>query len=157
MRTMLLSGELDERMVELTLEQKASPIVFSGMGMEHMDVDLQGMLEKIMPRQSSTRQVTVAQARSILFEQECEALLEPDKIHAEAIDLAENLGIIFVDEIDKVVASESKGADVRGRGSSGTCCRSWKGPRSRHATVPSGPTMSCLLRPARFIAVAPAT
>jgi ATP-dependent HslUV protease ATP-binding subunit HslU len=116
MRTMLLSGELDERMVELTLEQKASPVIFSGMGMEHMDVDLQGMLEKIMPKQTSTRQVTVAQARSILFEQECEALLEPDKIHAEAIDLAENLGIIFVDEIDKVVASESKGADVSRQG-----------------------------------------
>ena len=116
MRGMLAAGELDQRNVELTLEQKAAPIVFSGMGMEHMDMDLQGMLEKIMPRQTSTRQVTVAQARSILFEQECEALLEPDKIHGEAIELAENLGIIFVDELDKVVASESKGADVSRQG-----------------------------------------
>ena len=116
MRNMLIDGQLDERTVELTVEQKATPVVFSGMGMEHMDVDLQGMLEKIMPRQTVTREMTVAQARHVLFEQECDALLEPEKINAEAIELAENLGIIFVDEIDKVVASDSKGADVSRQG-----------------------------------------
>ncbi len=116
MRKMLIDGQLDARPVELTLEQKATPVVFSGMGMEHMDVDLQGMLEKIMPRQSVTREMTVAQAREVLFEQECEALLEPEKINSEAIELAENLGIIFLDEIDKVVSSETKGADVSRQG-----------------------------------------
>ncbi len=113
---MLATGELDERSVELTVEQKATPVVFSGMGMEHMDMDLQGMLEKIMPRQSMTRQLTVAQARDVLFEQECDALLEPEKINAEAIELAENLGIIFLDEIDKVISSETRGADVSRQG-----------------------------------------
>jgi ATP-dependent HslUV protease ATP-binding subunit HslU len=102
--------------VELTVEQKATPVVFSGMGMEHMDMDLQGMLEKIMPRQSTTRQLTVAQAKELLFEQECDALLEPEKINAEAIELAENLGIIFLDEIDKVISSEARGADVSRQG-----------------------------------------
>jgi len=63
------------------------------MGMEHMDMDLQGMLEKIMPRQSVTRQVTVTQARDVLFEQECDALLEPEKINAEAIELARTWGL----------------------------------------------------------------
>jgi ATP-dependent HslUV protease ATP-binding subunit HslU len=116
MRNMLAAGELDERSVELTVEQKATPVVFSGMGMEHMDMDLQGMLEKIMPRQSLTRQLTVAQARDVLFEQECDALLEPEKINAEAIELAENLGIIFLDEIDKVISSETRGADVSRQG-----------------------------------------
>ncbi len=116
MRGMLVAGELDTRQVELTVEQKATPVVFSGLGMEHMDMDLQGVLEKIMPRQSTTRQVTVAQARKVLFEQESDALLEPDKINAEAIELAENLGIIFLDEIDKVIASESRGADVSRQG-----------------------------------------
>lgn len=116
MRNMLASGDLDERSVELTVEQKATPVVFSGMGMEHMDMDLQGMLEKIMPRQSVTRQVTVAQARNVLFEQECDALLEPDKINAEAVELAENLGIIFLDEIDKVISSDTRGADVSRQG-----------------------------------------
>ena len=52
----------------------------------------------------------------MLFEQECDALLEPEKINAEAIELAENLGIIFLDEIDKVISSESRGADVSRQG-----------------------------------------
>ena len=116
MRAMLVSGELDQRTVELTLEQKASPVVFSGMGMEQMDMDLQGVFEKIMPRHSTTREMTVAEARKVLFEQECEALLEPEKINAAAIQLAENLGIIFIDELDKVVASDSKSADVSRQG-----------------------------------------
>ncbi len=116
MRLMLEAGDLDERTVELTVEQKSTPMVFSGMGMEHMDMDIQGMLEKIMPRQSTTRQLTVAAARDVLFEQECDALLEPEKVNAEAIDLAENLGIIFVDELDKVIASDSRGADVSRQG-----------------------------------------
>jgi ATP-dependent HslUV protease ATP-binding subunit HslU len=116
MRTMLLDGQLEERTVELTVEQKATPVVFSGMGMEHMDLDLQGMLEKIMPRQSTTREMTVAQARQFLFDQECEALLDPEKINGAAIDLAENLGIIFLDELDKLVSTEARGADVSRQG-----------------------------------------
>jgi len=116
MRKMLADGQLDERIVQLTVEQKASPVIFGGMGMEHMDVDLQNMLEKIMPRQSTTRDMTVAQARQFLFEQECELLLDPEKVNAEAIELAENLGIIFLDEIDKVIAGEGKGADVSRQG-----------------------------------------
>lgn len=116
MRKMLGEGQLDERVVQLNVEQKASPVVFSGMGMEHMDVDLQGMFEKIMPRQSTTRDMTVAQARDFLFEQECDALLDPEKINGEAIELAENLGIIFLDELDKVVAGEGKAADVSRQG-----------------------------------------
>ncbi|MFV1965901.1 MAG: ATP-dependent protease ATPase subunit HslU [Pirellulaceae bacterium] len=116
MRAMLVAGELDQRRVELTVEHKASPVVFSGMGMEQMDMDFQGMLEKIMPKHSSRRELTVEQAKQVLFEQECEALLDPDKINAAAIELAEALGIIFIDELDKVVASEGKGADVSREG-----------------------------------------
>ncbi len=116
MRAMLRSGELEQRTVELNLEQKATPVVFSGMGMEHMDVDIQGMFEKILPKSNVRRTLTVAEARRVLFEQECDALLDPEKINAAAIELAENTGIIFVDELDKVVASDSKGADVSRQG-----------------------------------------
>ena len=52
----------------------------------------------------------------MLFEQECDALLEPEKINSAAIDLAENLGIIFVDEMDKVVAGDTRGVDVSRQG-----------------------------------------
>ena len=91
-------------------------MMFTGMGMEQVDFDLQGMFEKILPKNTSRREVTVAEARKILFEQECEALLNKESIHQQAIELAENLGIIFFDEMDKIVASEGKGADVSRQG-----------------------------------------
>jgi ATP-dependent HslUV protease ATP-binding subunit HslU len=117
MQDMLAAGALDERKVELTIEQKSMPMMFTGMGLEQMDMDLQGMFEKILPKQSSRREVSVAEARRVLFEQECDALINQEKVNAAAIKLAENLGIIFLDEIDKVVASENtKGADVSRQG-----------------------------------------
>jgi len=116
MRAMLRAGELEDRIVNLSMEQKASPVILGGIAGEQMDVDLQGMFEKIMPQKTVRREVSVAQARDILFEQACEAMLDDDKVNAEAIDLAENTGIIFVDELDKVVASEGKGADVSRQG-----------------------------------------
>ena len=91
--------------------------MFTGMGMEQMDFDLQGMFEKILPKNSVRREMTVTEARRVLFEQECDALINQEKVHAQAIDLAENLGIIFIDEMDKVVASEqTHGADVSRQG-----------------------------------------
>jgi ATP-dependent HslUV protease ATP-binding subunit HslU len=116
MRAMLANGDLEERRVEMTIEHKMMPIMYTGAGMEHMDFDLQGMFEKILPKQTTRREMTVAEARDTLFEQECDALLEPEKVNASAVELAENLGIIFVDELDKIVASESKGADVSRQG-----------------------------------------
>jgi ATP-dependent HslUV protease ATP-binding subunit HslU len=117
MRGMLVAGAMDERRVEMTIEQRAVPMMFTGMGMEQMDVDLQGMLEKIVPRNTSRREMSVREARRVIFEQESDALINAEKVNATAIDLAENLGIIFVDEIDKIVASESThGADVSRQG-----------------------------------------
>jgi ATP-dependent HslUV protease ATP-binding subunit HslU len=61
--------------------------------------------------------MTVAEARKVLFEQECDALINRDKVQAEAIELAENTGIVFLDELDKIVASEhAHGADVSRQG-----------------------------------------
>jgi len=120
MRAMLVGGELENRNVEIAIEQKVQAMMVPGMGgpgMEGgMDFDMQGMLEKILPKNVSRREMTVAEARAVLFEQVCDALLDPDKINTIAIDLAENTGIIFVDEIDKVVASDAKGADVSRQG-----------------------------------------
>ena len=116
MKDKLVAGELDEREVELTIEQKSSPVMVGGIGVEQMDMDFQGMLEKIMPKSSVRRTLPVAEARKVIFDQECEALLDPEKINAMAIELAENLGIVFLDEVDKVVASESRGTDVSRQG-----------------------------------------
>jgi ATP-dependent HslUV protease ATP-binding subunit HslU len=117
MRAMLASGEMEQRHVEMTVEQRTVPVMLSGVGMEQMDIDLQGMFEKILPKNTVRRDTTVAQAREILFEQECESLINQEKVNAAAIELAENVGIIFIDELDKVVASEqTHGADVSRQG-----------------------------------------
>jgi ATP-dependent HslUV protease ATP-binding subunit HslU len=116
LRQQLADGLLESKKVEILIETRATPVMVGSLGMEHLDIDLQGMFEKILPKQTSRREVTVAQARKILFEQECEARLDQEKIHASAIELAENLGIVFIDEIDKIVASETRGADVSRQG-----------------------------------------
>jgi ATP-dependent HslUV protease ATP-binding subunit HslU len=115
-KAMLAAGELEDRTVELTIEQKTGPVMLSGMGMEQMDMDLQGMFEKIMPRSTSQRELTVSQARQVLFDQECESLLDSEAVKSHAIDIAEGMGIIFLDEIDKVTSQETRGADVSRQG-----------------------------------------
>jgi ATP-dependent HslUV protease ATP-binding subunit HslU len=119
MRAMLLAGEMENRTVEIAIEQKAHAVMIPGMGPggDSMDFDFQGMLEKILPKSVSRREMTVAEARKVLFEQECEAMINQEKVNGQAIELAENVGIIFLDEMDKIVASEGgKGADVSRQG-----------------------------------------
>jgi ATP-dependent HslUV protease ATP-binding subunit HslU len=116
MQAMLDAGELEERKVELVIEQKAKPMLIGGMGLEQMEGELQGMFEKILPKHTTRRELTVREAREVLLEQESDALLDPDKISEQAIHLAENRGMIFLDEIDKVVATDGKGADVSRQG-----------------------------------------
>ena len=117
MRGMLATGELDSRKVEIAIEQKSAPMMFTGMGMEQMDFDLQGMFEKIMPRNTVRHEMTVAEARKVLFEQVCDELINQETVHAKSIELAENVGMIFIDEIDKVATSENtRGADVSRQG-----------------------------------------
>lgn len=109
-RQMLASGSLDDRQVELTVPQRKSSVqVLSNMGLEQMDVDFQQMFDRLMPRQMKDRKVTVKEARRILLEQETESLLDKDAIHDEALRLAENSGIIFLDEIDKICTTSESG------------------------------------------------
>ncbi|HEY8504109.1 MAG TPA: ATP-dependent protease ATPase subunit HslU, partial [Gemmataceae bacterium] len=118
MRAKLLAGELEEKTVELSVEQKLVPVqIFSNMGMEQMDVEFQNMFEKIMPRSAQNRQLPVREARRILFEQEAEALIDRTVVAEKGIELAENQGIIFIDELDKVCGPASAhGPDVSRQG-----------------------------------------
>src|SRR5688572_23103923 len=87
------------------------------MGMENMDVDLQNMFEKIMPRNSQPRHPSVTEAPKTLPEQETEALIDRNAVAEQAVDLVENHGIIFLDEIDKVCGPQSAhGPDVSRQG-----------------------------------------
>ncbi len=117
MRSMLAAKELENRRVEIVTEQRAVPMMLAGPGLEQMDIDLGSMFEKIMPKHTSRRELPVSEAREVLFEQECDALINNEKVQSEAINLAENLGIIFLDEIDKVVAGDgTHGPDVSRQG-----------------------------------------
>jgi len=118
MRARLEAGDLEERMVELNIEQKAVPVqIFSNLGMEQMDVDFQNMFERIMPKQSQQRQVPLRDARRILLEQETEALIDRQVVTEKAVELVENQGIIFVDELDKICGPHSThGPDVSRQG-----------------------------------------
>jgi len=118
-RDMLRDGKLEDRMIELSTEQRSSPVqVFTNMGMEQMDMDLQGMLDKMMPKRQASRRVTVKEARRVLLEQEVENLLDSESVNEEAVELTENTGIIFIDEIDKICSSNegTKSADVSRQG-----------------------------------------
>ena len=115
-RKMLIDGKMEDRKVEISVESKGNGMpMMMGIG---GDLDnIQEMIEKIMPKRSQYREMSVREARTVIFEQECEKLINKEKVDAEAVELAENLGIIFIDEIDKVVASEkSSGADVSRQG-----------------------------------------
>ena len=119
MKAMLASGEMENRTVEIQIEQKAQAMMIPGLGPggDSVDFDMQGMLEKILPKSVSRREMTVSEARNVLFDQECEALINQEKVNAQAIELAEEVGMIFLDELDKVVATEGgRGADVSRQG-----------------------------------------
>jgi ATP-dependent HslUV protease ATP-binding subunit HslU len=118
MRVKLDAGELEDKSVELAVEQKMVPVqILSNMGLENMDVDLQNMFERIMPKQNQQRQMPVKEARRVLLEQETELLIDKAVVTEKAIELVENEGIIFLDELDKVTGpSAGHGPDVSRQG-----------------------------------------
>ena len=110
-RAQLTEGVLDDREVTVTGEQSRVPIanIFTSAG-EEFDASFGESLKNLFPKQRTEKKVTVAKARTLLREQESEQHLDMDQIVAEATDLVENGGIIFLDEIDKVVGARGGGA-----------------------------------------------
>ena len=119
-RKMLADGELEDNVVDIHVEKSQSPVqVFSAMGLEQVDVDVQNMLERFMPRQGNDRELPIADARRVLIEQEIEGLLDDDAVSEEAVRLASDSGIVFLDEVDKICGPEESGkggADVSRQG-----------------------------------------
>ena len=103
LRTQLRSGELEEREVDLTVEQKAAPAgMLATFGMEQIDPQMENFLERLMPSQSKRRKLTVHDARNTVFQQTCDQLIDTDRMTEIAVQRTENSGVIFLDEIDKV-------------------------------------------------------
>jgi ATP-dependent HslUV protease ATP-binding subunit HslU len=119
LRKRLLAGELDQEIVEIEVEESRflTIPVFGAGGMEELGMNLQDMLGGMFPKQRRRRSVTVAEARRILVEQEAERMIDMEQVTAEAIFRAEQSGIIFVDEMDKIAGRERGiGPDVSREG-----------------------------------------
>jgi ATP-dependent HslUV protease ATP-binding subunit HslU len=119
-RDKLRAGELDGRRIEIDVQGSGSSSI-SVMGGPMDDVsmmNLQEMLGGMIPKRAKKRKMTIADARKVLLEEEAAKLIDMDEVKEEAIRKAENLGIIFIDEIDKIANANSKsgGADVSREG-----------------------------------------
>ncbi len=113
LREQIESGALDEREVEMTITQRPqTQVMFANMGIEQMDPDVANMFERLIPEQTKTRKLSVADARHILIDEETDKLLDTDKITTEAIARTQESGIVFLDEIDKIATPA--GGDSRG-------------------------------------------
>ena len=110
--------ELEEDMIEVEVEDTNAMIdMLASMGMDDSNGNFSDMMGGFMPKKMKKRKVTVEQARKILAQQEAEKLVDFDEVKQEAIQLAENHGIIFLDEIDKIASKgSSHGPDVSREG-----------------------------------------
>lgn len=111
-REKLRNGELEERKIEINVKQAAPAgigMIGNGMIDDANMAGLQDMLSNMMPKTTKKRKVTIQEARKILMEDEAAKLIDFDEVKEEAIHLAENNGIIFIDEIDKVASKGGKG------------------------------------------------
>jgi ATP-dependent HslUV protease ATP-binding subunit HslU len=111
-REKLKNGELEERKIEINIKPSGNPnigMIGAGMMDEVSMMNLQEMLSGMLPKKAKKKKVTVAEARRILLEEEASRLIDMDEVKEEAIRLAENSGIIFIDEIDKVASGYKKG------------------------------------------------
>ena len=119
LRTMLREGRLEDRFVDLEVSQRATPVVevFSNTGMEELEFNFREMLGNILPSRSKQRRVKVAEARELLMQEESQRLIDMDRVVEEARRKVEQHGIIFLDEIDKIVGrDQARGPDVSREG-----------------------------------------
>jgi ATP-dependent HslUV protease ATP-binding subunit HslU len=112
--------ELEDKIVEMEVEERSPQImgVFSGLGIEEMGVNFQDIFGSILPAKKKKKKLPLRQARRILQQEEGEKLIDMDEVVNEAIDRAEQSGIVFLDEIDKIAGKETSrtGPDVSREG-----------------------------------------
>lgn len=119
LRQKLRASELDERYVDIEISASAMPIIeiFSPQGMEEMDINIKDMFSNLLPKQTKRRKVKVSEAMEILVQEESNRLIDMDRVVKTAKERVEQGGIIFLDELDKIVGSgTTHGPDVSREG-----------------------------------------
>jgi ATP-dependent HslUV protease ATP-binding subunit HslU len=120
LRQQLRDGKLEDRDVEVEVQQQTFPLLEymqPPQGMEGTDVNFTEMLQEMMPKRKKRRTVKVAEARRILIDEELKKLVDMDDVVNEALDRVENHGVIFIDEIDKIAGERNTaGPDVSREG-----------------------------------------
>jgi ATP-dependent HslUV protease ATP-binding subunit HslU len=111
-------GELEDRMVtvEITEQQASMFDLLQGSGMEQFGMNMQDAFSQLMPKRKKKRRLPVREARKVLTLDEAQKLIDMDEVTQEAIEKAEQSGIIFIDEIDKVVGKNDQQANVSREG-----------------------------------------
>ena len=118
-RKKLEAGEYEDKVIEIDVEDSSKPMVgmFAGSSLEGMGDNLQDMIGSMMPKRRKKRKVTVEQARKLFQQEEAMKLVDMEEVQETAVKLAENSGIVFLDEIDKVaVSGNTSGHDVSREG-----------------------------------------
>jgi ATP-dependent HslUV protease ATP-binding subunit HslU len=119
LRAQLRDGKLDQRLVEVDVRERSTPAfeIVSSQGVEEMDINVKDMLSGIFGQQKRRRRMTVAEAFDYLIQEEENKLIDMDQVTRLAVERAEQMGIIFIDEIDKIAGRESgHGPDVSREG-----------------------------------------
>jgi ATP-dependent HslUV protease ATP-binding subunit HslU len=118
LRKKLNNKELEDRLIEIKATERLSPMIeiFSSAGTEQMGMNFQDLLGDMLPKRTKERKVPLKEARQIITEEEAQKLIDKDKVIEEATHRVENSGIIFVDEIDKVVGGGIDKIDVSREG-----------------------------------------
>ncbi len=109
LREQLRRGELDERLIDFDTEERPNATIdfIGGQGMEEMGVNLRDMLGNMFPSKTVSKKMALNEAREYMLRDEQESLIDADQITRQAIRSAEQSGIIFLDEIDKIAGRES--------------------------------------------------
>ncbi len=119
LRAQLRAGTLDDQYVEIEVSEKSMPFMqaFSGQGMEEIGVNFENLLGGLMPKRTRKRKVRVGEAMKVLVDEEASKMVDMDRVQREALVRAEQNGIVFLDEIDKIAGREkSHGPDVSREG-----------------------------------------
>ena len=119
LRAQLREGKLDQRMVEVEVRERMTPAfeIVSSQGVEEMDINVKDMLSGIFGQQKKKRKMTVAEAYDYLIQEEEGKLLDMEQVTRIGVDRVEQMGILFIDEVDKIAGRESgHGPDVSREG-----------------------------------------